>query len=446
MIRRALLATAALTLRRRARRRPRTSRSARRSPRPGDPVLFQVIVPNEKDAHTVEVTLQIPKDVLPFSFEEPAGWTRDEQGGRRRQPRDGHVEGRAGRGRLRALLVPGVARRSRRATSSGRRSRPTTTAPSSRWIGAPDSDNPAAVTKISEDGAAPERGRRGRGRRGRAAPAAPPPRRRRRRRAAASPLRPRRTRDSPLPLILSVVAARARRRGPRPATAPLTMIRRAALLALLALLLRGAGRPRPRGQPELPLRRASRSRRPPKGVNVEILNFDDRVLLHNTSEQDVEIFDYENEALRADARPTAPSWSTRTRRPTTSTRTARASPRCRRTCRPSRQWKELSKSGRFEWHDHRMHWMGEGDPPNLTDKSVETKIDDWEIPIAVGGQKGQIAGTLTWVPLDERRPAARRDLRVRGADHRALRSPSSSCAAAAASRPTRSTKETVEAW
>ena len=46
---------------------------------PGDPVLFQLIVPNEKDAHTVEVTLQVPKDVLPFSFEEPAGWKRTNQ-------------------------------------------------------------------------------------------------------------------------------------------------------------------------------------------------------------------------------------------------------------------------------------------------------------------------------------------------------------------------------
>ena len=44
-------------------------------------MLFQVIVPNEKDASTVEVTLQVPKDVLPFSFEEPDGWTRENKEG-----------------------------------------------------------------------------------------------------------------------------------------------------------------------------------------------------------------------------------------------------------------------------------------------------------------------------------------------------------------------------
>jgi hypothetical protein len=47
-----------------------------------------------------------------------------------------------------------------------------------------------------------------------------------------------------------------------------------------------------------------------------------------------------------------------------------------------------------------MHWMGAGDPPNLKDKGKETLIDNWEIPISIGGQKGQVTGTLTWKPLD----------------------------------------------
>jgi hypothetical protein len=45
--------------------------------------------------------------------------------------------------------------------------------------------------------------------------------------------------------------------------------------------------------------------------------------------------------------------------------------------------------------------MGKSDPPNLTDKNVKTKIDDWTVPIQVGEEEGTIAGTLTWVPLDE---------------------------------------------
>jgi uncharacterized protein YcnI len=43
---------------------------------PGDPVLFELVVPGERDSRTTEVTVQIPKDVIPFSFEDPPGWTR----------------------------------------------------------------------------------------------------------------------------------------------------------------------------------------------------------------------------------------------------------------------------------------------------------------------------------------------------------------------------------
>ena len=47
------------------------------------------------------------------------------------------------------------------------------------------------------------------------------------------------------------------------------------------------------------------------------------------------------------------------------------------------KWKQLSRSSRFEWHDHRAHWMGKSDPPGLKDKDVKTKIDDWTVPIEI---------------------------------------------------------------
>ena len=46
------------------------------------------------------------------------------------------------------------------------------------------------------------------------------------------------------------------------------------------------------------------------------------------------------------------------------------------------RWKEVSKTGRFEWHDHRMHWMSKGDPEQVKDKSVRTKVFDWKVPVA----------------------------------------------------------------
>ena len=63
------------------------------------------------------------------------------------------------------------------------------------------------------------------------------------------------------------------------------------------------------------------------------------------------------------------------------------------------KWKQLSKSSRFEWHDHRAHWMGKGTPPQVKDPDVETNVFDWSVPVEVGGTRGAIAGTLHWTPL-----------------------------------------------
>ncbi|MBE2318921.1 hypothetical protein DVA67_023310 [Solirubrobacter sp. CPCC 204708] len=137
-----------------------------------------------------------------------------------------------------------------------------------------------------------------------------------------------------------------------------------------------------------------------EGVNVEILNFDDRVLLHNTSREDVEVFGYENEPyaqVKADG-----TVLVNTNSKAYYLNEDRMGDAAVPQNLPSEpEWKELSKSGRFEWHDHRMHWMGESDPPQLTDKNKETVIyDKWQIPIQIGSQKGEVTGTLTWVPLD----------------------------------------------
>jgi uncharacterized protein YcnI len=117
---------------------------------PGDPVLFEVIVPNERDSHTVEVTLQVPKDVIPFSFAEPEGWTRENK-----QGADGSLETITWKGEL---AEDGFARFSFLASTPEQEGeiawkaiQTYDDASVSRWIGAPDSDNPAAVTTISKD-------------------------------------------------------------------------------------------------------------------------------------------------------------------------------------------------------------------------------------------------------------------------------------------------------
>jgi len=60
-------------------------------------------------------------------------------------------------------------------------------------------------------------------------------------------------------------------------------------------------------------------------------------------------------------------------------------------------WKTVDKTATITWHDHRMHYIGTGKPPKVTDTHKKTKIFDYKIPIAEGSTKSDITGTLFWV-------------------------------------------------
>jgi uncharacterized protein YcnI len=199
VIRRALVATAALAL---AAAAPASAHIQVRPTvaAPGDPVLFQLIVPNEKDAKTVEVTLQVPKDVLPFSFEEPAGWKRTNK-----LASDGSIATVSYTGEL---AQDGFAQFSFLASTPEREGEIAWKAlqkyddgSTVRWIGAPDSDNPAAVTKITK--AAPRENAGGEGEADSATATATATAQAVENTAAAIPDD---DGDSPLPLILSIAA------------------------------------------------------------------------------------------------------------------------------------------------------------------------------------------------------------------------------------------------
>ncbi|WCB91897.1 hypothetical protein DSM104299_00575 [Baekduia alba] len=141
------------------------------------------------------------------------------------------------------------------------------------------------------------------------------------------------------------------------------------------------------------------------GVSLQVLSGDDRFQITNRSTTTVLVQGYEKEPyarITPDGTVTvnhnSPAFYLNTDRygavTVPKTATARATP----------DWHVLDKTGVFEWHDHRMHYMARGIPSIVKDKSARTKIFDYRIPIQIGGKEGQILGTLWWAPAKDGGP------------------------------------------
>jgi len=136
------------------------------------------------------------------------------------------------------------------------------------------------------------------------------------------------------------------------------------------------------------------------GVTVTVLNRDDRLLLQNTSGEDVLVKGYTEEPYaRIDADGTVWVNTDSEAYYINDERDGKVEVPPDADSKGEPRWEEVSRSGRFEWHDHRMHWMSEADPEAVKDEDVRTKIFDWQVPLEVGGQEAAIAGTLFWTPV-----------------------------------------------
>jgi hypothetical protein len=69
-------------------------------------------------------------------------------------------------------------------------------------------------------------------------------------------------------------------------------------------------------------------------------------------------------------------------------------------------WTVVDRTGRLEWHDHRIHWMSPVLPPQVKNKAKRTKIFNWQVPIEVGTQQATVNGELFWTPARTSAPAA----------------------------------------
>lgn len=133
------------------------------------------------------------------------------------------------------------------------------------------------------------------------------------------------------------------------------------------------------------------------GFSVVVLNGDDRLEVVNHSSQTITIDGYSKDPyLRMAADGTvsvnvrSPAYYLNDDRAATATIPASADEKA------APQWKIVARDGRYQFHDHRMHWMGKANPPQVKDTSVRTKVFDWRVPLHAGATDGTIAGTLFW--------------------------------------------------
>jgi hypothetical protein len=137
------------------------------------------------------------------------------------------------------------------------------------------------------------------------------------------------------------------------------------------------------------------------GFTVEVLNGDDRLAVQNSGTRTVTIDGYNREPyvrLRPDrtveVNLRSPAYYLNRDRFFGTKVPASANPK------DVPQWKVVERAGRYEFHDHRMHYMAKNVPQQVKDRSKRTKIFDWRVPLRADAATGQIRGELFWRGAD----------------------------------------------
>ena len=69
------------------------------------------------------------------------------------------------------------------------------------------------------------------------------------------------------------------------------------------------------------------------------------------------------------------------------------------------RWEAVDRTGQFEWHDHRIHWISPVTPPEVKNTSKRTKIFNWTVPrMKVGDQPGAIGENCSGCPKTSSAP------------------------------------------
>ncbi len=143
------------------------------------------------------------------------------------------------------------------------------------------------------------------------------------------------------------------------------------------------------------------------GLSLEVLEFADRLVLSNHTGKTVTVYGYEGEPYArvqpggaVEVNTTSPAYYLNQNFYADVTVPTSASPHA------TPHWAVADRTGQFEWHDHRIHWMSPIPPARVKNTSKRTLIFDWQVPIQVGTQRGEINGQLFWTPEDSHAPTA----------------------------------------
>lgn len=135
------------------------------------------------------------------------------------------------------------------------------------------------------------------------------------------------------------------------------------------------------------------------GLRVQVVDLGTNVELNNRGDTDVVVLGYDDEPyLRVGPRgvfENERSPAVYLNRSTTITGAPPA--HADATARP--EWKRVSTGTTARWHDHRAHFMGKDDPPEVArHPGTRRVVDHFEIPLRAGGESVVARGQIVYVP------------------------------------------------
>jgi hypothetical protein len=135
------------------------------------------------------------------------------------------------------------------------------------------------------------------------------------------------------------------------------------------------------------------------GVQLAVVDLGDNLQLRNSTRVDVVVLGYDGEPyLRVGPRGVFENL----RSPATYLNRSRipsSKPPKSADSSASPVWHRVSSGTTATWHDHRVHFMGTSDPPEVQrDPSVRHVVDRWTVQLRTSGRIVRASGELLWVP------------------------------------------------